>query len=68
MFERINSTRLNRYTTIEKSKARELQLAFIDSFNDELTVAVNNMDLSDTECTDEVIEENNIITTHYAIP
>lgn len=68
MFERINSTRLNKYTTIDKAKARELQAAFLETFQDELTVAVNSMDVNDNDCQDEIAPENNIVSTAYVIP
>lgn len=65
MFERTSSARLNRFTTIDKAKARELRNSFMDIFTDELEVAVNSIDVHSTACTDEVIQEKNIITTHY---
>jgi hypothetical protein len=68
MFERINSNRINKFTTIDKAKARELQQAFIDTFQDELTVAVNSIDVNNNDCSDYIADENNIISTHYVIP
>lgn len=68
MFERINSSRINKYTTIDKAKARELQTAFLETFQDELTVAVNSIDVNDNECQDEIAPENNIVSTAYVIP
>ena len=68
MFEHINSSRLNKYTTIDKAKARELQTAFLETFQDELTVSVNSMDVNDNDCQDEIAPENNIVSTAYVIP
>ena len=68
MFERINSSRLNRFTTIDKAKARELRDAFLEEFQDELTAAVNSIDVNDNDCTEEIIEETNIVSTAYVIP
>lgn len=67
MYERISSARLNRFTTIEKSKAKELRNSFMDLFTDELQTAVAGIDVNDNDCTDEVIQDRNIINTHYAI-
>lgn len=68
MLERATTSRLNRFTTIDKGKAKELQAAFLQVFQDELQVAVNSMDVHNTECVDVPIEETNIIKTHYVLP
>ena len=68
MFERMNSTRLNRYTTIEKGKARELRDAFLETFSDELSVAVNGINVNDNECSEYIAEETNIVSTAYIMP
>lgn len=68
MHERATSSRINRFTTIERQKAVELRAEFMDLFHSELSVAVAGISIHDSECTaDEVIEENNIITTHIPI-
>lgn len=68
MFERANSSRLNRFTTIDKAKAKELTTTLMELFSDELTVGVNSIDVNDNDCSDEIAQETNIITVHYAIP
>jgi hypothetical protein len=68
MFERINSTRLSRYTTIEKGKARELRDVFLETFSEELTVAVNGIDVNDNECSEYIADETNIVSTAYIMP
>jgi hypothetical protein len=68
MFERYNSSRLNKYTTIDRPKAKELNTAFMEMFTDELTVGVNSIDVNDNECSDEIQQETNLITVAYAIP
>jgi hypothetical protein len=68
MFERISTSRLNRYTTIDKSKAKELRDAYLDVFTDELQAAVNSLDVNDNDCNEEIIEESNIVSTAYVIP
>lgn len=68
MLERYTTSRINRFTTIDKAKAKELQASFMQVFTDELEIAINSIDIHETECTDEVIPEHNIITTHYVLP
>lgn len=65
MFERASSARLNRYTTIEKGKAKELRDAYMQIFHDELTAAVNSIDLYESDCIEECPSPSNIISTHY---
>ena len=64
----LTTSRLNRYTTIDKAKARELQTAFLETFQDELTVSVNSIDVNDNDCMEMEAEENNIVSTAYVIP
>ncbi len=65
MFERMSTSRLNRYTTIEKGKARELREAYMEVFNDELTAGVNSIDIHESDCFDSCPQQTNIISTHY---
>ena len=68
MLERSFSSRLNRFTTIDKTKAKELKDEFLTLFGDELTMVVNSIDVNDNECSPTLIEESNIIRTAYVIP
>lgn len=68
MYERSTSSRLNRFTTIDKSKAKDLRNDLMQLFSEELESIVNSIDVNDSDCTPYVIEENSIIQTHYAIP
>ena len=69
MHERVNSARINKYTTIDKAKARELQTSYLETFQSELEVAINSIDVHDSECTEtETISERNIITSIYVEP
>jgi len=68
MFERYNSSRLNKYTTIDRTKAKDLNTSLMELFTDELTVAVNSIDVNDNECSDEIAEENDLVSTAYVIP
>ena len=63
MWERINSSRLNRYTTIDRARAKDLRGEFMNLFQSELEVAVAGIDLSAIE----EVEERNIITSHIPI-
>lgn len=51
-FERINSSRLNRYTTIDKAKAYKLRDEFEEIFRNELSVAVVGIDIDGSSCFD----------------
>jgi len=68
MFERYSSSRLNRFTTIDKPKAKELRDEFMDIFNRELAVAVAGIDIVESLCTpDEGVPCNNFLSVHYTI-
>lgn len=68
MFERYSSSRLNRFTTIDKQKAKELKDEFMDIFNRELSVAIAGIDIVESDCTpDEGVQCNNICSVHYTI-
>ena len=62
MFEKANSSRLNKYTTIERSKARELRAEFMDLFHSELSVAVAGISVHASDCVEEEIQERSLIT------
>lgn len=69
MFERIYSVRLNRWTTLDRTKAKDLRAEYMDAFQAELSTAVAGIDIHDSECVpSEGISENDIITTHYTLP
>lgn len=68
MFEKINSNRINRYTTIDKPKAKELRAEFMDLFHSELSVSVAGIDILNSECVEDIIiEEKNLITTQLPV-
>jgi len=57
MIERIGSDRLNRFTTIDRKKAKEFQDFFAEKFAFELQNAVRSIDPNKNDCVDsEVIE------------
>ena len=69
MLERINSTRLNRFTTIDKQKSKELRAEYMDTFMVELSTAVAGINPHDTACLEEgeVVRETGIISSHFSI-
>ena len=67
MHERASSSRLNRFTTIEKSKAKELRAELMDLFNSELAVSVAGIDIHSSDCIEGEVEHNRIISTHTPI-
>jgi len=50
MFEKVNSTRVNRFTTIDKIKAQKLRTEFEGYFFNELSVAVQGIDTESSTC------------------
>ena len=50
MVERVNSDRLNRYTTIDRKRAIELRDYFYNEFDIELKQAVLSINPNDSEC------------------
>ena len=50
MNTRANSSRLNTYTTIDKSKAKEMRDEFHAQFMNELETAVHGINVHDSEC------------------
>jgi hypothetical protein len=67
MFERANSSRLNKYTTIDRAKAKELRAEFMDLFHSELSVAVAGINIHESDCIEEQVGERNLITTYTPI-
>lgn len=62
MWERINSNRLNRYTTIDKAKAKVLRGEFMELFHAELATAVAGIDVFTSECFEtDCLEDNSMI-------
>lgn len=54
MVERIASDRLNRFTTVDLKKAKELRDFFIDRAEYELNIAVKGVDIGGSECVEHV--------------
>jgi hypothetical protein len=50
MVERMHSSRINNYTTLDRTKAAELHDLFGDQAKTELTLAVDGIDLQDGDC------------------
>lgn len=50
MIERIYSNRINRYTTIDEEEAKELRDYYLSKFLDELPLAVQGIDVEDSDC------------------
>lgn len=70
LVERSSSDRLNRFTTLEKSKAMDLSQTYFERANFELENLVKGLDPNNSDCvpTDEPIECGNIITTVISLP
>ena len=67
MLERIASSRINRYTTVDKTKAKELRNELMNLFDAELEMAVQGIDIENSTCFEVPPFPNNIITTHIPI-
>jgi len=65
MNERINSSRINRYTTVDKAKAKEIYAELIGLFTTELDSSIQGITPADS--LDFEPESNNIISTHIPI-
>jgi hypothetical protein len=63
MIERTVSDRLNKYTTIDLKKAKELRDMFIDRAQYELQIAVKGINPHDGDCTEVPIEHREMIKT-----
>ena len=68
MFERINSTRVNRFTTIDKIKAQKLRAEFEGTFFSELAVAIPGIDIESSACIESELEHSSLITATYTLP
>lgn len=67
--EQINSPRLNKYTTVDKGKAKELYAQFYEDFISELHIAVSGIDISASACfAEEEIDSKDIISVIYTTP
>jgi len=68
MHERASSSRLNRFTTIEKSKAKELRTELMELFHSELAVSVAGINIHSSDCIEgNNVECNRVISTHTPI-
>lgn len=65
MTERIYSERVNRFTTIDIDSAVSLRNEYLAEFDRELSLAINGIDISDSDC---CIECEAMIQKPYAIP
>jgi len=63
MIERLSTDRLNRFTTIDLKKAKELRDLFIDRAEYELLAAVKGINPNDSECVQKPVECVEIIRT-----
>jgi hypothetical protein len=63
MYERATSSRMNTYTTIDRSKAKEMREHFLAEFENELKVAVNGIDIHSSAD----VEQRDIVTFHTPI-
>ena len=68
MFERINSTRVNRFTTIDKIKAQKLRAEFEEIFHSELTVAISGIDIESSSCIETELEHSEFVSVRYTLP
>lgn len=65
--ENLGSPRINRSTTLDRGKNKELRAELMDVFSHELSVAVAGIDIHSSDCIEAAIPENDIITTHLPI-
>jgi len=68
MFERINSTRVNRFTTIDKIKAQKLRQEFDETFHSELAAAIPGIDIESSACIETELEHSGSISVIYTMP
>jgi hypothetical protein len=68
--ERLGSDRINRYTTVDRSKTKETQASFLEEFYRQLHIAVLGIDLESSTCfeTDEKPECANLSTFFETTP
>lgn len=67
LLENLGSPRINRYTTLDRDKNKELRAELMDVFTHELSVAVAGIDVHNSSCIESDVVENNLITTHAPI-
>lgn len=69
MIERIGSSRINKYTTIDKATAQQSRLEFEQIFFHELHVAVLGININDSDCFDgELPDHSGFITVIEVTP
>lgn len=61
MIERTSSTRLNRFTTIDKDNAEQLKTDFYGEFSKALTDAVGSIDIQNSDCITTCPETNDTV-------
>lgn len=59
-YERLYSTAINRFTTIDKKEAGTLRNDFLIDFETELASAMKGIDLKESDCIDEITEGGNV--------
>lgn len=67
LLENKGSSRINRFTTIDRGKNKELRAELMDVFLKELQVAVSGIDIHQSACTDGIACKNNLVTYHKTI-
>jgi hypothetical protein len=65
MNERLHSDRINRYTTVDLNKARELRDEYMQMFQQELSDVISGIDISEQDC---CIECDALIRTVEYVP
>ncbi|WP_146212769.1 hypothetical protein [Dysgonomonas alginatilytica] len=69
MIERITSSRINKYTTIDKITAQRSRIEFEEQFYSELHVAVIGIDIKNSDCfEDNLPDHNRFITFEETTP
>ena len=67
--ERLGSNRINRFTTVDRTKTKELQASFLEEFYRQLHTAVLGIDLESSECFEsEQPECRNIVVFNECTP
>lgn len=67
MWERMYSSRLNRFTTVDRAKAKELNGEFMDLFYQELSATVAGLTIC-SECLEETPVVKNVISFSEILP
>lgn len=68
MIERTTSSRINKYTTIDKITAQRSRLEFEERFYMELHVAVLGIDIHHSDCFEDIPDHSGFITVIETIP